>query len=188
MAICTGSAAGQLARQVVVDAPGEAGAGDQQRARDRADACALPGQQRRAGEDGERAEQQPAVDVLAEHHPGDGQRGEALEIEQQRGRWRRPSGPARTSAAAAPATPPRDHHGAEPRQVAAAQRRLGRAGATGADRPTSDAPGRCPRRDRAGRPAATGRRAPSSSLASGVLAPNRAADRRASGTPGQRWV
>ena len=74
----------QLARQVVVDSPAQAGAGDEKCTPVEAD-IAPPVQDSDdcTGEDRGRSESDPSVDVLLEHEPSDRERGEALEVEQQ---------------------------------------------------------------------------------------------------------
>lgn len=79
----------ELAGQVVVDAPAQARPGDEERAPTRAYSSACPGEDGGARKDHHRAREDPPIDVLAEHEPGDRERGEAFEVEEQGG-GRRP--------------------------------------------------------------------------------------------------
>lgn len=56
----------KLAGQVVVQAPGQAGAGNGERAQSHTFGSALPGEQHGAGQDRRRSRQQATVDVLLE--------------------------------------------------------------------------------------------------------------------------
>jgi len=82
-----GIGAGDLAGQVVVDRPGEAGARHQQ-SRAQCARCGFvrPGEDDGAGDNRGGTDQKAGVHVLAEHDPGEDEGQHAFEIEQQRGR------------------------------------------------------------------------------------------------------
>jgi len=76
----------ELAGQVVIDAPADAGSDDKRSAPAhgyRRTVC-WPGQYERTGEYGHGAGKHPAIDILTEEDPGDRHGGEALGIEKKR--------------------------------------------------------------------------------------------------------
>jgi hypothetical protein len=139
MAICTGSGRGQPAGQVVVDPPAQAGRRDQQAAPVDS-GPPLPGQEHGAGEDRERPGEEPAVHVLSEQQPGDPHGRQGFEVQEQRGAGGVGAGEAEHQQQRPDGAADQDHQ-RQPRQVAAAQRSLGRreGGARRADRGEADA-------------------------------------------------
>src|SRR5688572_9047846 len=88
-AICSGSMA-DLARQIVVDGPAETRAGHEQRAGTELHRLSrIPGQQHRPQGDGDHAPRYPAVEMFAEHDPGNDGGKDALHVEHQAGFRRR---------------------------------------------------------------------------------------------------
>src|SRR6266511_4415398 len=166
-----------LAGQVVVEGPAETRAGDRGRTEYRAqDQTAAPCQDQSARDDGYHASRDAAVEVLAEDEPGKERRKHAFQVQQESGSRR---GGMREA----------DHEQYRPDNAAseiqsaprmAASRRApepsARPAALSAIRPRPDPRYRSP----ASIHGSLSRR---SSLASGVLAPNRRADRRARPAP-----
>ena len=73
----------QLARQIVVYAPAEAGTCDEDGA-PLEGGMPCPGQEHRSRQDRERAQQQPTVHVFTEDYPGDSHGRQAFQIQKQR--------------------------------------------------------------------------------------------------------
>ena len=88
----------------------------------------MPGKDHRARENRGRAEEEAAIDVLAEDDPGDAHGRQAFEIEQQRARRSRRSGETEHQEERTQDATER-HDGDEPRPIRAPQRRLRRLGA-----------------------------------------------------------
>jgi CHAT domain-containing protein/tetratricopeptide (TPR) repeat protein len=119
-----GIAGRDLARQVVVDGPGETGAGDAEtRPREPHALRRAPGQHDRADGDGRHAGRDPTIDVLAEDEPGEQRREDALQVQEERAvRGRAPREPEHEQHR--PNDSAGQDRGAEPRPVPARQGRL----------------------------------------------------------------
>ena len=83
VAMVTGSAAENLAGDVVVDPPGETGAADKERSGVECHSLSLPGEQNCAGKNCQRSEQQSPVNILAIDDPGNAHGRKTFEVQQQ---------------------------------------------------------------------------------------------------------
>lgn len=121
-------AGGDLAREVVVDRPGEAGAGDGDRPERGARAGVGGLGERYASRDDQRhAERDAPVEVFLEREPGESRREHAFEIEQERGIGRRQMCETQHQQHRASYAASKDRT-REPRKITARERGLVRAG------------------------------------------------------------